>query len=89
MILVRFVTIGGVELYKTESDDLDVIIENLNDAMIRLNIVRHTPIKDTFDDLNENFLTQEVFLENAKLNGIHMAGGTIDNQHIELIYRIV
>lgn len=89
MYVVKFVTIGGVELYKTESDDLDVIIENLNDAMIRLNIVRHTSIKDTFDDLNENFLTQEVFLENAKLNGIHMAGGTIDGNYIELNYLIL
>ena len=89
MYVVKFVTIGGVELYKTESDDLDVIIENLNDAMIRLNIVRHTPIKDAFDNLNENFLTQEVFLENAKLNGINMAGGTIDGKYIELNYLIV
>lgn len=89
MYVVKFVTIGGVELYKTESDDIDVIIENLNDAMIRLNIVRHTPIKDAFDDLNDYYLTQKVFLENAKSNGIHMAGGTIDCKYIELNYLIL
>lgn len=89
MIIVRFVTIGGKELYKTESDDIQIIIDNLNQAMIDLNIVRHTTIKESFDELNNDYLTQESFMSNVKEHGVYMAGGTIDDKHIELIYQII
>lgn len=86
MYIVKFITIGGKELYRTESDDLDIIIDNLNQAVIDLNIDRHTSIKESFDELNEKYLTQPVFLQNAKCGGIHMAGGTIDGKYIEMNY---
>lgn len=89
MIIVRFVTIGGKELYKTESDDIDVIINNLNQAMVDLNIIRHVSIEDSFDELDKHYLNQETFMSNAKQYGIYMTGGTIDDKHIQMIYQIV
>lgn len=89
MYIVKFVTIGGKELYKTESDNIDVIVDNLNQAMIDLNIIRHVSIEDSFDELDKHYLNREIFMSNAKQYGIYMTDGTIDDKHIQMIYQIV
>lgn len=86
---VKFVTIGGVVLYEITSNNIDEIISSLNDAMIKLNIVRIESLNESFQRLETEYLTQDAFLKNAKLNGIYMNGGCIDGKYIELQYMIL
>lgn len=89
MYKVRIMTIGGKELYSVESNDMDFIINNLNIASVNLNIKHEKPLIEVFKNLNDSFLTQESFNHHARLDGVYMAGGTIDNQYVELIYQII
>lgn len=89
MYNVSITTIGGIDLYTVESEDIDVIVASLDQAVLDLNIERDVSIKNAFDDLFENYLIQKSFMENAKLAGVFMTGGvTLDGRYLEMTFKI-